>query len=101
VVWSEHGDQVAIIDDFASNENRVEVFSLPSGRKFLTTSRDNWNNLNKDLPSPTNYSHVYFSDLVWAEPRKMKLRLEMYDRLSSTVPEEYAGICQFDVTDGR
>jgi hypothetical protein len=101
VVWSQHGDQVAIIDDFASNENRIEIFSLPSGRKFLTISRDNWYNLNKDLPSPTNYSHVYFSDLVWTEPQKVKLKVEMYDRLSLTVPEEYAGNCQFDVTDNQ
>ena len=101
VVWSQHGDQVAIMDDFASNENRVEFFSLPSGRRFLTISRDNWYNLNKDLPSPTNYSHVCFSDLVWTEPRKVKLKIEMYDRLSSTVPEEYAGNCQFDVADDQ
>jgi hypothetical protein len=101
VVWSPRGDQVAIVDVFASNENRVEIFRLPTGQRLLTISRDDWNDRNSGLPSPTNYSHVYFSDLVWTEPQRVKLNVEMYDRLSSTVPEEYESSCQFEVVNNQ
>jgi hypothetical protein len=97
VVWSPDGNQVAIVDDFASNENRIEIFGLPAGKHLLTISRDEWQNLNSGSPSPTNYSHMYFSDLAWVGPQKVKLKVAMYDRLSSIGPTDYDGSYQLDV----
>ena len=99
VIWSPDGKAVAVIDKFASNENRVEIFGLPPGQRLLTISRDSAFAVESNVPSPTSYSHVYFSDVVWAGSQKVKLKLEMYDRLNSTVPKDYEGSVEFAVMD--
>jgi len=93
--WSSEEREAALLDNFASNENRIMVADLPSGQVRLEISRENASLLNSNLPPATEYSHVYFSKLAWVKPRNIRVFVRMYDRLSHSVPKDYEGTCEF------
>jgi hypothetical protein len=89
--WSPDGDAVSLVDNFASNENRVHVVDLSQGQTILLISRENAHIQASTVPAPVNYSHVYFSDIKWIGRNKIRLAIEMYNSLSAEVPNSYSG----------
>jgi hypothetical protein len=98
IAWSPDESAVAILDYFASNENRILIFLLPSGNQIKEVGRDNtFISIGTNGASAKEYSHVYFSRPKWITSRKMRATVAMYDRLSLVPPEEYKGVYEFPV----
>lgn len=98
IVWCPDESAVAILDCFASNESRIVIFHLPSGNQVREIWRGNTSiTIGTNEESAKEYSHVYFSDPKWLTPRKMRVNVEMYDRLSLVAPEEYHGVYEFSL----
>lgn len=88
LVWSPDVSALAILDDYASNENRIIAVGLPTGRKLIEVSRRNLEQLDPSLEAK-KYSHVYFEKLKWISSTTFEAQVSMYDRLSESVPPAY------------
>jgi hypothetical protein len=100
LVWYPDDRGVAVLDHFGSNEDRILVVSLPSGAQKVQISSGNTVPLGANLPPTSEYSHVYFSNIQWLGPRKIRATVEMYDRLSDAMAADVKGNFEFAVNLG-
>ena len=83
-IWSPDESTVAILDDYASNENRVIAVGLPDGKRLVEACRSNLVKYDSKFDG-TKYSHVYFHNLQWKKGGLLA-DVYMYDRLTESVP---------------
>jgi len=96
LVWEPAENAVGIIDEFASNENRLIVVGLPKGNTLAEVSRLNIGKWGLD---GTNYSHVYIGSLKW-ERGNLLADVEMYNRLSDSGALDCRGRIQVNALHG-
>jgi hypothetical protein len=91
VVWAPDETGVAVVDLVLQNESRVLVFDLPSGRLLYEMRRENICELNPQLPCGERYSHVFLSDVVWQQPDRIRVTVDMANPLEAGLPPRIHG----------
>jgi hypothetical protein len=77
VFWSPGDERAAVLDHFGSNEDRLFIVALRTGRREQTIGRQNFTAYVKD-PERADYSHLYFKRLTWSSSKRLRFRAEMW-----------------------
>jgi hypothetical protein len=79
-VWDPKERAIAILDNFASNENRLLIMDLQSGHTLLTATRESVSGATAGMS--IKYGHVYFEKPKWRADFALSCYIEMYDPIS-------------------